>query len=96
MAAPVAKSGTLTANTVATVTVSVDSSGSGNTFTVTNRSLTGTIWVRVDGTNPTVAGDNCFPVLGSRTFKAKSGLREVAVKLISDAALAYSVEGLEY
>ena len=95
MAAPTAKSGTLTISTVASVAVSVDAFGPGNQVGVLNRSSTGVIWVRTDGVDPTVAGDNCFPVLSYRAFNVPAGGTEVTIKLISDAALAYTVEGVD-
>lgn len=86
-----ARSGTLTASTVATVAIT-DAWPDG--ITVVNRSQTGTIWVRLDGTDPTVAGDDCYPVLGARHFPATTVRKEaVTVKLISSAALDYTVEG---
>lgn len=85
-----AKSGTLTPSTVATVTVLNCFPG----LNIVNRSGSGTIWVRLDGQDPTVAGDNCFPVLGVRYFSIPStNADKVTVKLISTAALDYTVEG---
>jgi hypothetical protein len=86
-----AKSGTLTANTAAPITIT-DAYPDG--VWVHNRSQTGEIWVRFDGTNPTVAGDDCFLVLGSRLFPVTTvGRESVTAKLISSQALAYTVEG---
>jgi hypothetical protein len=83
-----AASGTLTGGAVTTVTVTATADG----VEVINRTQTGEIWVRLDGTDPTVAGADCFVVLGARLFPARNGL--VTVKLIASSALAYAVEGL--
>lgn len=95
-------SGTLTPSTVAPVTVGpVSSSSTGfgadvETVTggieVVNRSLTGEIWVRLDGVDPVVGADDCFVVLGARRFDNPTVGGSVTVKLISTAALTYSVE----
>jgi hypothetical protein len=88
-----AQSGTLTIDTVATVTVT----GPGTTVSVECRTPGDTVWVRVDGVNPTVAGANCFPVRGVRYFDVAEALRgpvnSVVVKLISATAAEYTVEG---
>ncbi len=88
-----AKSTTLSANTVDTITVTGAFASPGG-IEVINRSQTGTIWVRLDGTAPTVGGDNCHPVLGTRFFENPWAVysTNAVVKLISDAALAYTVE----
>jgi hypothetical protein len=84
-----AKSGTLVANTVTPVAVLNCFPG----INVVNRSGSGTIWVRLDGVDPTVAGDNCFPVLGVRYFSVPAANADkITVKLISTAALDYTVE----
>jgi hypothetical protein len=82
------KSGTLTANTVATV--SIDNAQRG--LDIVNRDQTGEIWVTLDGTTPTVAGDNCYLVLGARFFETQ-GIATATVKLISSLPLRYTVEG---
>lgn len=84
----IAKSGTLTANTVKTETVSTDYQG----IVVVNRDQTGEIWVRIDGTDPTVGGADCFVVLGARQF-ATEGSGSITVKMISTSAIRYTVEG---
>lgn len=84
-------SGTLTPDTVATVTITpVDSTG----IEIINRSASGTIWYRADGTAPTVAGDDCHPVLGARQVDNPFTVdaRTVVIKLISTSALDYTVE----
>lgn len=83
-----AKSGTLTPSAVATVTVSADGRG----IQIINRTQTGTIWVRLDGTDPAAAADDSFAVLGVRHFPTRTGA--ITVKLFSTAALDYSVEGM--
>lgn len=85
-----AESGTLTPDQVEDVEIE-DAWPDG--ITVINRSQTGTIWVRLDGVNPVAAGDNSHPVLGVRYFPAPRVQEAVTVKLISDAALDYTVEG---
>lgn len=86
-----AKSATLTISTVDRVTVTDAYPGG---IEVINRSQSGTIWVRFDGVDPTVGGDNCHPVLGARFFENPWADRaeNIQVRLISDAALAYTVE----
>jgi len=89
MADPTAQSGTLTAN----VTTTVNITDAYPAVLVVNRSQTGTIWVRLDGVNPTVAGANCRPVLGARSFGINPYERPTSVRLIADTALDYTVEG---
>lgn len=88
---------TLTAATVASVTLDPGSVS----ITVTNRAGTGEIYFTVDGTTPTIGGTNCYVSLGARTVLAKDagpsgqfggGPSSAVVKLISTAALPYSVE----
>lgn len=87
----VARSGTLTAGGPAT-TVDITDAWPGGIWVI-NRSQTGEIWVTLDGSVPTVAGNDCFVVLGARFFaNPRVGDDTVAVKLISSAALTYSVE----
>lgn len=95
MAAPKARTGTLTANVVAEVTVAVSPFGENNEFGIVNLSGQGIIWVRTDGVDPTIGGDNCFPVLGYRIFTVPDGSKEVTPKMISDTALQYTVEGTD-
>jgi len=85
------KSGTLTPSTAVPVTVTGASGG----IDVINRTQTGTVWVSLTGT-ATVAGDDCYPVLGNRHFPASitgTDRGSVTVSVISDAALEYTVEG---
>lgn len=89
--APTAKSGTLVTNTPVSVPIT---NAYPDGIYVVNRSQTGQIWVRLDGTDPTVAGDDCFVVLGARYFPNpwSAAAENVTVKLISNAALDYTVE----
>lgn len=80
-------SGTLAANTESHVTVRSWDQG----VWVINRTGSGEIWVRLDGTAATVAGANCYVVLGARNFP--TGNTNVTVSLISTGTPAYSVEG---
>lgn len=87
--------GTLTANTVATVTINVGVDG----FVVVNRDQAGAIWVRADGTNPVIAAADTYVVLGARMFPSEwqnltPGVGTVTLKLISDTARTYSVEAV--
>lgn len=84
-------SGTLTEDQVEEVTLT-GVTGAG--IEIINRSQTGTIWYRCDGGDPEPGADNSHPVLGSRRVDNPFGLRAgtVVVKLISDAALDFTVE----
>ena len=86
-----AASGTLTPNVVTTVAMFAD----GNGLEVINRSQTGEIWCRLDGNDPTVGGANCYVVLGARMFPTptQGSYGPISVRMISNAALSYSVEG---
>lgn len=84
------QNGTLTASTVATISVTEATPA----ITIINRSQTGTIWATLSGATPTVAGAGCYPVLGASTFMVSTPhTTAVSVKLISSAALDYSVVG---
>lgn len=86
-----AVSGTLTPDTPATVTLTnIASDG----IEIINRSGSGTIWYRLDGGTPTVAGENSHPVQGARYIDNPHAVNAgtVVVKLISDEALDYTVE----
>lgn len=86
------QNGTLNANELITVHIARH----GGKLTVINRSSVGAIWVRNDGDDPVVEGENCFPVLpmGQRDFDVASPAAEPAqIKLIADGALDYSVMG---
>jgi hypothetical protein len=81
--------GTLAANTVKTVTVEPGWNG----IEVVNRDMTGVIWVRLDGQNPTIEGADSYAVFGARSFPLRRGASgSVTVRMISDAARKYTVE----
>lgn len=87
-------SGTLTANTVDTVTLSDNASR----IQVTNRSGASEIYFSIDGTTPTVGGDDTFilpAAIGSRVVSSDDvGVDITTVKLISTGTPTYSVEAL--
>lgn len=85
--------GTLTANTVTSVSITPGSGG----VVVVNRDQAGAIWVRIDGQDPTLFGANSYVILGAREFpmsrrQIQNG--DVVVKMLSDAARTYSVEAI--
>lgn len=84
--------GTLTANSVTTVTVQWARTG----VVVVNAAQTGVIWVRLDGEDPVPNAPDTYAVYGARDFPlARRGTpTSTAVKLLSDAARAYSVEAI--
>src|SRR5690242_20759372 len=82
MAAQRAKSLTLTANTMAPINFPQYFA----TVTVINRSTsTDVVWVRTDGMEPAVAGDDCYPVLPgqSQSFPNGSLLQDPITRVIS-------------
>lgn len=88
-----AKSGTLVANATAiNVTIDVEGFGSNAGYAVTNRSDSGVVWVRRDGSAATGPADNNHPVIGTRVFQNKEGSTTVTVSLWSDTACDYTVE----
>jgi len=89
----VSKSGTLVANEVEEITVDVDRFGDNNQIGILNRSQEGVIWVRTDGEDPEVEGDNSFPVMQYRIFSAKNGYSSFTVKMVADVDVDYTVEG---
>lgn len=68
---------------------------------VVNRSTNQEIWVRSDGDDPTVAGDDCFPVLPQQSITFSNGVLSqepvvrvgggTQVSLISSGTPAYTV-----
>lgn len=80
---------TLTAATVDTVTLT----GGWDAIEVMNRG-TDDIYFSVDGTTPTVAGDNSFVVRAAEALVVPAKTVNDVVKLISTSATAYSVTGL--
>lgn len=81
MAAQRSTSITLAVNTVSHVTFPQYFA----TITVVNRSTTGTLWVRIDGVDPLVAGDDCYPVLPLQSQSFPNGvlLQEPVTRVIS-------------
>lgn len=93
------KSGTLTANAVTPVVID-DTFPGGVSISRLAEGPTGTIWYRLDGVDPTVGGDDCFPVLDTvhvpHPADGEVGLpknEKVEVRLISAVAAQYVVEG---
>jgi hypothetical protein len=64
-----AVSGTLVADTVTTVKFTQYFWN----LVVVNRSTNQEIWVRTDGEDPTVTGDDCFPVLPQQSVTFSNG-----------------------
>lgn len=99
---PQRRHGTLTANTVATVTVDAPADVSARdvrrlrSVEVLNRGTTDPIYFRTDGTNPTVGGDDTYvvPPSGGVEVPVRS-VNTVEVRMISAGAVAYSVGGIE-
>lgn len=89
----VRKHGTLVATTVATVTLD----GGFEAIEVVNHGG-GTIYFTVDGTTPTVAGDETYavPSGGFLTVDSSDRIGTDDVKLISAATPAYSVTALDW
>jgi hypothetical protein len=52
------------------------------------------IYFRVDGTAPTVAGDDCFVVVASASLQVPSLDESDVVRLIASSSCAYSVTGV--
>jgi hypothetical protein len=84
-----ARSGALVAAAVTAVTVQAWQYG----VNVINRTAGQEIWVRLDGTDPTVGGNDCFLVLGARNFPVDLKAGTLTVKLISSGTPNYTVEG---
>lgn len=83
--------GTLTAATVATVTITA-----GSDILVICHG-TGPIYGRTDGVDPTVGGDDCFavPSNGWRIVRSGDRVGTRDVKLISAGTPGFSVESIE-
>lgn len=81
-------SGVLTPNVVTSITIDAIDLG----VNVINRYQAGELWVRYDGTNPTVGGNGSFLVLGASHF-TMTGIK--TVKLISNLAILYTVETVQ-
>lgn len=82
-------SGTLVANVETVETVDAGDRG----LLVTNTAQQGLIYVRVDGDAATVAGDDCFAVVGDRIIDIHGD--DISVSLISGTTPTYSVEALD-
>lgn len=82
--------GTLTPGVIAAVTIEAGRGG----IVAVNRTMTGTIWVRLDGIDPVPAAEDTYAVPGAREFPLARRQQEttVDVRMISDDALDYSVE----
>lgn len=85
--------GVLSPNQIQTVYVDPGING----VVIVNRNLEGAIWVTIDGSDPRPAMPGTYVVLGARDFnvtRAQVRSGNLAVKLISDAARAYTVEAI--
>lgn len=82
--ATTAKHATLSANIVDRVTLT------GDAFEILRRADAGEIYVRF-GTDPTVAGNDCYVVTNSPLVIPRTTGGQSTVRLISSSALAYSV-----
>lgn len=91
MSLPRIKHGTLTANQVAEVTLN-DAVGSIEVMVVGNPHP---IYFRVDGTDPTVKGDNCEVIPAAvGAALAVDTPTQVRLKMISTGAVDYCVRGV--
>ena len=97
MAANRASSSTLTPGTAVTVKFPQYFAN----LTVVNRSTNLELWVRSDGVDPTVAGDDAYPVLAQQSITFSNGILSqepvvrvqsgTQVSLISSGACPYTV-----
>ena len=87
-----AKTATLTPDVVTAVTIDVAQYGEKNSLVVINQTGTGVIWARIDGTDPTVKGDSCFPIFDKRVFTVNDGDGSAVIKLIASTAIEFTVE----
>lgn len=93
-------SGTLVASTVDTVTFTAYYAG----VSITNRDASAEIFVRADGVNPTVEGDDCYIVPPGKTVTVYNGLpvadqstgvnAGTNVRLISSGTPKFTVAGV--
>lgn len=86
-----AKSAALTAATVDTVTFPAFGVFAYLAVAVTNRDTTNPIFFTIDGSTPTVGGDDCFCANVGQTVSLP--FNGGAVKLISTGTSAYTVQG---
>ncbi len=85
--------GVLTANQVSSVEIEPGRFG----VVVTNRSLSGEIYVRIDGPDPQIGADGSYVVLGARDIpltRQQQRQNTVTVKLRASDAIAFSVEAI--
>lgn len=86
-----AKHATLTISTVDTVTLT----GANAMLEIINRSTSDVIYVRLDGTAPTVAGNETIAIMPGYPLRRHLPVHAPrTVKLISAGAAAYSVQGI--
>lgn len=100
---PRCKSGTLTANTAAAVTINDAYPGGISISKLPDGDGNyppEVIWYRLDGVDPTVGGDDCFPCVDTvhinHPADTEQGARRdesVEVRMIAAAAVSYAVEG---
>jgi hypothetical protein len=89
-----AKSASLAANTVDTVTLDASVFGAPSVaLAVVNRDATNPITFTVDGTTPTVLGDNFYVAAPGQTVVVPYSAAST-VKLISTATSAYTVQAV--
>jgi len=83
------------ATLLATVVDTVNLSGSFGFVRVVNRSALGSVFVRVDGTDPVVSADETFSVDNNSEKEIPiPNTAAIQVRLVCSAAAAYSVEGI--
>jgi hypothetical protein len=87
-----AKHATLVVSTVDTVNFSDVGQ---HTIIVSNKSTGQALYFRLDGTDPTADGDECYLAVPSGRKVVKQRVSITAVKLISGGAQIYSVELME-
>ncbi len=93
MAVNRSKHGALVANTVTTVDF-VSGVSSPSAVELRNRSGSGDIYFRVDGTAATVGGDDTYIVLPGEALTVPTPSSAVSVSLISSGTPNYSVTGI--
>lgn len=84
------QSGTTTANTVSTVTFSTYYPH----VEIVNRGAS-ELWFRVDGTDPTIAGDECdvIPAYSYKDTINNKNLSNTVISLLSTSAVSFTVLG---
>ncbi len=82
--------GTLEPGVIRTIELSKGFTG----VEIINRSYDGSfLWLRLDGEDPVIAGDDTYVVIGARSFDRLNRFNPVMIKLLSDKAVRYSIEG---